>query len=385
MRSRSSTLPLALLLLATLCSGCDDKEKPPFVPRDIGWKTDGRQQFMEICQQDADCASGFCLPMASATDKHCSRSCDTSHPCPALGGWSCAATQACVCKFIGAQPDVCNVDGDCDGKADKTPTLEVCNAKDDDCDGKTDNVAPGTPGAKQFFRDADGDGYGNPDDYVWACTAPDGYVDSKTDCDDKRKDVNPAQPEVCGDDVDHNCNGYAWDPEICGYLPIVVADVNDPTALASSLKSCGSNAGVPPSLDIVELIAKQDTTSVKFTVRLAGLPAVSSCSSYILRLGTFAKVYEMLYIYRPGFANCSGGLPELEAYLKGTPVTTKATVSFNAAAPGHVAFTIPKAEYLPTLSTPTYYLKACSNEIADATKDKTDCSSDSCETPVRRQ
>ena len=381
---RSSTLPLVVLAALAL-GGCDDNpDKPPFIPRDTGIKQDGQQFFMDVCHQDTDCSSGYCLPMASETDKHCSRKCDVQNPCPALGGWSCAATNVCVCKFTGAQPDVCNVDGNCDGKPDKTPSVEVCNGKDDDCDGKIDNVAPGTAGATQYYRDADGDTYGDPNNPIWACSQPAGYVDNKGDCDDTRADVNPAMTEVCGDDVDHNCNGHSWDPEVCGYLPIVVADVSDPNALASTLKTCGTTTGIPASVDITELDAKQDAASVKFTVRLAGMPAVATCSSYVLKLGTFSKSYEMVYIYRPATTACAP-LPTLEAYLKGVAVTTKAAVEVNAASPGHVAFTIPKSEYLPTLSTPTYYLKACTNEVADAVKDKTDCASDSCETPVRRQ
>src|SRR6185369_14212661 len=38
-----------------------------------------------------------------------------------------------------------------------------------------------------------------------ACSAPAGYVDNNTDCDDSNKDVNPSAAEVCNG-IDDNCN-----------------------------------------------------------------------------------------------------------------------------------------------------------------------------------
>jgi len=45
---------------------------------------------------------------------------------------------------------------------------------------------------ENFFRDADGDGYGNADDklVVQDCSAPDGYVEDDTDCDDNDATVH---------------------------------------------------------------------------------------------------------------------------------------------------------------------------------------------------
>ena len=106
--------------------------------------------------------------------------------------------EAC-CKPIGYVPD--NTDCD-DTNADVNPgATEVCNDIDDDCDGEIDEGVKTT-----FYRDADGDGYGNPADTTEACSAPDGYVSDNTDCDDTNADVNPGATEVCNG-IDDNCDG----------------------------------------------------------------------------------------------------------------------------------------------------------------------------------
>jgi Putative metal-binding motif len=57
-----------------------------------------------------------------------------------------------------------------------------------------------------FYRDLDGDGFGDPGSVKRACVKPSGYVIDKTDCDDTKAAVHPGAPEVC-DQVDNNCDG----------------------------------------------------------------------------------------------------------------------------------------------------------------------------------
>lgn len=57
-----------------------------------------------------------------------------------------------------------------------------------------------------FFADTDGDGFGDPKDFVVGCEAPEGYVDNSEDCDDTNIAINPGAEEVCYDEVDNNCN-----------------------------------------------------------------------------------------------------------------------------------------------------------------------------------
>ena len=67
-------------------------------------------------------------------------------------------------------------------------------------------LACGTGATSTFFRDADGDGFGNPALAVQAGSAPAGYVAGGTDCDDSAAAVHPGAPEV-PNGTDDNCNG----------------------------------------------------------------------------------------------------------------------------------------------------------------------------------
>lgn len=91
---------------------------------------------------------------------------------------------------------------------------EFCNGIDDDCDGQIDENAVGAPA---WFRDDDGDGWGQIGDVVFACLPPPGYAEAAGDCDDANDAVNPGTPEVCHDGIDNNCDGQI-DPD-CGPIP----------------------------------------------------------------------------------------------------------------------------------------------------------------------
>jgi hypothetical protein len=95
---------------------------------------------------------------------------------------------------------------DCDDgdAAVNSGATEICDGVDNDCDGTTD---VGATDAGQYYRDLDGDGYGDASLGIVVCEAPAGYVISPADCNDLRDDVYPGAPEACADTVDHNCDG----------------------------------------------------------------------------------------------------------------------------------------------------------------------------------
>jgi len=102
--------------------------------------------------------------------------------------------------------------GDCD---DDDATIhpdadEICNGVDDDCDETIDE--DDAVDATTWYQDADGDGYGTDAVTTTTCDQPSGYVDSSSDCDDSRSDVNPGGTEVCDyDDADEDCDGLVDD------------------------------------------------------------------------------------------------------------------------------------------------------------------------------
>lgn len=95
--------------------------------------------------------------------------------------------------------------GDCDdlNAASNPSAVEVCDLADNDCDGMADE---GIPGTTTWYEDGDGDGYGNPDQSLVACTGPVGYTFNNLDCDDTNSEIHPNGIEICNN-LDDNCNG----------------------------------------------------------------------------------------------------------------------------------------------------------------------------------
>ena len=83
---------------------------------------------------------------------------------------------------------------------------EVCDGLDNNCNGSIDEAG----GSSTWYRDSDGDGFGNASVSTVACVQPSGYVSSSSDCDDSKASVKPGATEVC-DGLDNNCNGVIDD------------------------------------------------------------------------------------------------------------------------------------------------------------------------------
>ena len=79
---------------------------------------------------------------------------------------------------------------------------EVCDDVDQDCDGVADDgLATST-----WYRDADGDRYGDAAVTLADCAVPSGYVGVSTDCDDTDATTNPGAAEIAYDVADNDCD-----------------------------------------------------------------------------------------------------------------------------------------------------------------------------------
>ena len=109
-------------------------------------------------------------------------------------------TACTVPSGYAAKGDDCD-DGD---SAINPAATEVCDGDDNDCDGTIDGASASD--AVTYYADADGDGYGDAGTMTTECSAPSGYVEDDTDCDDTSSDAHPGGTEVC-DGLDNDCDG----------------------------------------------------------------------------------------------------------------------------------------------------------------------------------
>ena len=115
-----------------------------------------------------------------------------------------------------------NLHDDCDDTDPNrfTGKLEICDGVDNDCDPEhlVDEIREDDGGIidlkKTYYRDADGDGFGDPHRTKHVCPQQlDGYVEIAGDCDDTRKGVHPTALETCNG-VDDDCDGVIDDPPL---------------------------------------------------------------------------------------------------------------------------------------------------------------------------
>jgi len=119
-------------------------------------------------------------------------------------GYSSGATQVSCLRPGGykAAVELTSTTGDCNdnNNAINPAAAEICDGIDNNCDGNVDNGVMTT-----YYRDMDGDGFGNPSNTTQSCSVPTGYVTDNTDCDDNDALEKPGQ--VWYKDSDND--GYA--------------------------------------------------------------------------------------------------------------------------------------------------------------------------------
>ncbi len=203
---------LSFAVLPALVVACSSREFPRVIDRD------GDQWTEDVDCNDTDpTIHPFADEYCDEVDNDCDGDIDEEHAvdkptwyADADGdGFGAAEYTWALCEQPVGYVD--NAD-DCDdlNVEFKPGAIEICDQLDNDCDGEVDE--PGAVDPPTWYRDADGDGYGDAGNRTEGCLPPTGYVDNPDDCDDQRADVNPDAPEVCDPfDIDENCNGLADD------------------------------------------------------------------------------------------------------------------------------------------------------------------------------
>lgn len=131
---------------------------------------------------------------------------------------------------------------DCDdANASRHPgASETCNAIDDDCNGVIDDGVAGQP----WFRDADGDGFGDQSMVVLACFPPAGYVALFGDCNDTNAAIRPGAAEACNG-IDDDCDGMVDDgSNACGGSCVLTPGVGTTCDFTGDFDFCNDDAYV---------------------------------------------------------------------------------------------------------------------------------------------
>ena len=89
---------------------------------------------------------------------------------------------------------------------------EICDGLDNDCDGLVDDNDDSVTETTTFYRDVDGDGFGNGEITEEKCVASEGFVEDSSDCEDGNAEIHPDASEVC-DEIDNDCDDLIDDDD----------------------------------------------------------------------------------------------------------------------------------------------------------------------------
>lgn len=210
-------------------------------------------------------------------------------------------------------PGYSAIAGDCnDSNADINPAMdEWANNEDDNCNGSIDEDAT----AVLYFRDNDGDGFGDATMAVESFYWLPGYVLDNTDCNDAFATVYPGAPELCSDILDNDCDGVVNE----GCTPLndfkEFALVLQVSANGQCLNLNGTLAGATPSAEALSVCPSGNDVWYYFTAPEPGISIriTNSSDDILLELqddsGQLMKQENALSTAGMEFINFSGLTP----------------------------------------------------------------------------
>ena len=196
------------------------------------------------CNDAAQTANPLAQEMCDGIDNNCDSVADEPGAVGCVNyfsdtdfdGYGQQATAECLCGPSGTHTT--KQGGDCDdGNASAYPgAQEICGGGDEDCDMLTDEV--GALGCQTYFKDGDGDGWGNQEVKQCACGPSGVYVATfGGDCDDVDENTNPDKPEIC-DFKDNNCNNLTDEGQATGCTTYFVDSDGDGFAAPDAQSAC---------------------------------------------------------------------------------------------------------------------------------------------------